>query len=791
MEKLKAAIPEKLKKMISESSVDNLPSCSSSLHDFVQLLPLFHHTIDNLTNPELKLCGKKKEAALELKRRGNDCFSAADYYQASIFYSQALRMAPMDVIEKQNYLVPTLYVNRASCFHKIGLMQECLGDCDRALIICPRYTKAWYRRGKANTSMNNYKDAVCDLKIAMLMEQSCSGKRQIKHELELIVKQATKTDFIIVQINEENLCTADEKLKVKIHCVHTPTKGRGMASQVDISEASVVHKEEPYAAIILKSCRETHCHFCFNELRADIVPCTSCSLSLYCSQNCQTHAGGNSSTIHLKNERDIDVVPSDLRKYFSDVCLADDSRENIEYFAEHRHECHGFHWPTVLPSDVVLAGRILVKSMELKGHMNDSSSVTDLDLLHNYDKLPVESRLESFIYSIVLLYCLQICYDSKYELNGGAISKVVLLICQIKVNSMAVVRMKSGETSYPLVHSEKSSSHTELSLSSIEQVRVGQAIYSIGSMFNHSCQPNIHAYFFCRTLFIRSTEFVAEGFPLELSYGPQVGQWDCGYRQRFLEEKYFFRCHCCGCSQLNLPDLVINSFQCAKPHCLGAILDSLVVESEKHKVDQIFGGPIICSSESKFQVDMFEGDDLNNIAGLVFHRRDHRINFETGCCLTCGNSYNLENLHASVEEAEAKIKNLQSLVALKKVDYTAILGTMPSLQILKSKYHSYNKKTAKAEDVIAEAFCLIGELKLAAYHCMESVKILKKLYSPKHIVVGNELVKLASIQLSLANSPTLDTITQVDAIFSKRIFTNLPSNVLTTENEQVVHVSEI
>lgn len=53
-------------------------------------------------------------------------------------------------------------------------------------------------------------------------------------------------------------------------------------------------------------------------------------------------------------------------------------------------------------------------------------------------------------------------------------------------------------------------------------MRVGQAVYSTGSLFNHSCQPNIHAYFLARMLLIRSTEFVPAWHPLELSYGPQV-----------------------------------------------------------------------------------------------------------------------------------------------------------------------------------------------------------------------------------------------------------------------------
>lgn len=51
---------------------------------------------------------------------------------------------------------------------------------------------------------------------------------------------------------------------------------------------------------------------------------------------------------------------------------------------------------------------------------------------------------------------------------------------------------------------------------------MAQAIYSGGSFFNHSCQPNAHAYFLSRSLLIRATENVIAGSDLELSYGPQV-----------------------------------------------------------------------------------------------------------------------------------------------------------------------------------------------------------------------------------------------------------------------------
>ncbi|KAK6156036.1 hypothetical protein DH2020_010284 [Rehmannia glutinosa] len=88
MEKLKSVIPEPLKQKISESTTDDLHSTSSSLLHFFQALPLFHQMVRDLTDPEMALCGKNKEAALEAKAKGNECFSKGDYSSALHFYSQ-------------------------------------------------------------------------------------------------------------------------------------------------------------------------------------------------------------------------------------------------------------------------------------------------------------------------------------------------------------------------------------------------------------------------------------------------------------------------------------------------------------------------------------------------------------------------------------------------------------------------------------------------------------------------------------------------------------------------------
>ncbi|OVA17151.1 SET domain [Macleaya cordata] len=775
MEKLKLVVPSNLKRMISESTPEDLPYTCSSLLDFFQSLQLFHHVVRELTDPEMALCRKNADAALDFKRKGNDCFSAGDYAKALSFYSQqALCIAPMDDADDEDKnLVATLYVNRASSLHKMGLLVECIRDCNRAVVLLPSYAKAWYRRGMANASLENYEDAIHDLDIAMNMELSLGGKSRIKDELEIITTQGRRKSSSPHELNKKNLSSFVEPSQIKLKCVSTPTKGRGMASASDIPHASLIHSEEPYAVIILKDCRKTHCHFCLNKLPSDTVPCSSCSMALYCSQHCQAQAGGQRYRSNLNTNPTHGNISTDLERYIERISLDSNSGDpvadsNLEWAAEHRHECGGVHWPAVLPAEIILAGRVLVKSMEQRRDTRGAMKPMEaLEICHNYACMPSESKLELHIYSIVLTYCLQQSCGANFPLNGLSASKLVVLISQIKVNSMAVVHMKSLDACELDEHCGKLSRMDDALTNNIEQVRVGQAIYSTGSLFNHSCQPNVHAYFLSRTLLVRATEFVVAGYPLELSYGPQVGQWDHKDRQKFLEDQYSFKCQCSGCSEMNLSDLVINAFSCVKPNCFGAVLDSSVINCETQEANCLLDGPTICSLEQPLPVDMLKRDGINEVAHLLFEQTDNSLRTNPGYCLNCGSYRDLESSREAIKKAETNIKRLQSAVASRKVPTSILSDALGSLDVLRSTMHAYSKYIAQVEDNFAEAFCLIGDFLSSVQHCKASIEILEKLYHTNHIVIGNELVKLTSIQQCLGDcTSAMDSINRLDAIFS-------------------------
>ncbi|XP_024029703.1 SET and MYND domain-containing protein 4 isoform X2 [Morus notabilis] len=699
MEKLKSAIPETLKRMVADTTPGDLPRTCSSLLDFLLHFPPFHHMVEDLAESEKALCGKNEDEALQWKQKGNRCFATGDYSNALASYSQALRVAPMDAEDMDKNLVATLYLNRAFVLHKMNLLAECIRDCNRALQISPSYSKAWYRRGIANASLGNYKDAINDLNVAKTVELSSGAKSQIESELKTLSDECGRTTnpalkHTVKQFNilakKDQIAEADQ---IKLQCVNTPDKARGMASTSNIPPGSLVHTEEPFATVILKSCRETHCHYCLNELPVDKVPCTSCSIPVYCSLNCQLRAGGKLFSFP-KSHGIQKGLSNNLEKYVAEITLGANSETDIEHIPEHRHECHGVSWPSVLPSEIVLAGRAFVKSiMQRRGSLEIANLIEILDLSHHYSQMSPESRLEVQIYSTVLLCCLQRSSDLEIQINGFSIAQVVIIISQIRVNSMAITRIKSIDVNGIVDQFGKFSSGALTS--NVEQVKVGQAIYKAGSLLNHSCQPNIHAYFLSRTLFIRTTETVAAGCPLELSYGLQVGQWDCKDRIKLLEDEYSFRCQCRACLKANFSDLVLHAFHCIKPNCSGIVVDSGVLNCEKHKIEQLYDIVGTSNWEPHFQVENFNSDYANEVMLDAFLDSNSSSNVNPGNCLKCGSYCDLETSRATVNKAWKCIRRLQDGIVSEDISSSELSDTLTSLDLLKSTLHAYNRRIAE------------------------------------------------------------------------------------------------
>eukprot|EP01018_Ginkgo_biloba_P033794 Gb_38860 [translate_table: standard] len=337
----------------------------------------------------------------------------------------------------------------------------------------------------------------------------------------------------------------------------------------------------------------------------------------------------------------------------------------VRNWHEHKHECGGMSWAAVLPTEVVLAGRIFIKSIEKKtsfGHSQEHS--INMSLCHHYEKMQPGDKLELHILSIVLAYCLQSAYSEVFQLSGSSTSKLLLLIAQVKVNAMAIVHMSSPDSAVKPRYLRRPTIADSVTCS-IEQVQVAQAVYLRGSVFNHSCEPNVHALFISRSLLVHSVKHIPAGSSLELCYGPQVGEAGLEDRQTWLEKRYFFTCKCSGCSELNLSDIVLSSFRCAKHECQGAVMDKAAT-----KLQTLVGTGFktyvnFFSRDVALPVDEQKKQSINEVAYLLVTPENGGIRqINPGHCLNCGSACDVETTHKVASESLQCLKRVQNEIYL-------------------------------------------------------------------------------------------------------------------------------
>lgn len=91
------------------------------------------------------------EKAEKLKDEGNNYMKEQNYEAALDCYSQAVELDPNNAV---------YYCNRAAAHSQLGRHSDAITDCEKAISIDARYSKAYGRMGRALAAMNKYKEAI-------------------------------------------------------------------------------------------------------------------------------------------------------------------------------------------------------------------------------------------------------------------------------------------------------------------------------------------------------------------------------------------------------------------------------------------------------------------------------------------------------------------------------------------------------------------------------------------------------------------------------------------------------
>ncbi|XP_051137374.1 protein PHOX1-like [Andrographis paniculata] len=132
----------------------------------------------------------------ELKEEGNKLFQKHDHEGAMLTYEKALKLLPPNHIDIAN-----LRTNMAACYMQMGIGEypRALNECNLALQVAPKYSKALLRRARCYEALNRLNLALRDVNTVLTMEPNNTNALEISDVLR------KKIDESGVQVDDKEI----------------------------------------------------------------------------------------------------------------------------------------------------------------------------------------------------------------------------------------------------------------------------------------------------------------------------------------------------------------------------------------------------------------------------------------------------------------------------------------------------------------------------------------------------------------------------------------------------------
>ncbi|XP_057967577.1 uncharacterized protein LOC131157429 isoform X2 [Malania oleifera] len=140
---------------------------------------------DALNDEELKKKGMAQ--ANDAKLEGNKLFGNGKYEEALLEYELALRVAPEGPLSVE--IRSICHANRAICFLKLGKYEDTIKECTKALELNTTYMKALLRRGEAHEKLEQFEDAIADMKKILELDPSNDQVKKTIRRLEPLAEE--------------------------------------------------------------------------------------------------------------------------------------------------------------------------------------------------------------------------------------------------------------------------------------------------------------------------------------------------------------------------------------------------------------------------------------------------------------------------------------------------------------------------------------------------------------------------------------------------------------------------
>uniref|UniRef100_A0A1Q3FCS2 Protein-lysine N-methyltransferase SMYD4 n=1 Tax=Culex tarsalis TaxID=7177 RepID=A0A1Q3FCS2_CULTA len=440
--------------------------------------------------------GKDESKAIACRKRGNECFhpKVKKYVKAVEHYNESIALA-----EARSETLAIAYANRSAVCFELREYEACLENIRLA-------------------RQNPY-------------PENLLGKLA-KREADCLDRIQTNEGAEISEVREPKLSYKPNPLIPHVSdCLELKEDsqfGRYLVTNRNLSAGDVVIVEKPFSRLLAAQLRYLNCDYCHQDAFLSLIPCESCSVTMFCSKDCQKKANEDYHSVECPIIRDMHflftkVILMALRTTTMAISTfggnLDELRLHIESIDESNLHPFKLDWNGISAKEVYSTIHVLATNQKLR---------TPGDLT------------QRAIYAIVMS---EVLFGKSQPLND---------ICGDNESHRDLVRrliFRHAQTAPVNMHSLMYMDYSpDADEEQFRQESLGCGSFPILSMINHSCAPNVVRVTLpsgCVAALINRP--VKKGEQLFDNYGYHHCLEPLTDRQSGLRAQYSFKCQCEAC----------------------------------------------------------------------------------------------------------------------------------------------------------------------------------------------------------------------------------------------------
>ncbi|XP_063923314.1 SET and MYND domain-containing protein 4-like [Zophobas morio] len=289
------------------------------------------------------------------------------------------------------------------------------------------------------------------------------------------------------------------------NCIEIQTNekyGRHIVASRDIAIGEVLAVDKPYAIELQAIRSKNPFFFCYECLKHcyNVIPCLTCNEAYYCTEICRAKA---------------------FQNYHKYECLILPYVEQLLGVIYHL-------W--LFSLRITLSAMTEAKNDEPMYRSDRYKEISELEGHSNADPPEKTYVLALFSANAFTLIKEKTKIFKDFEVFEEKFKDLFFWHLQmLKVNAVAITSWHADDKFYSSIH--------------------GSALYSLYSLFNHSCYPNAFWNNSGSTLVARALLPIKKGEQCFISYGPYFADDDKSERQEILQRQYRFTCECRACQE--------------------------------------------------------------------------------------------------------------------------------------------------------------------------------------------------------------------------------------------------